>query len=433
MIQIHLGTGAASLVFLNIPSLTVHGVTMRNLFLLFVGSLTVFAQVVAGSGRPYTPPSSSDQEILPAQKYLIVDTHIDIPGMLLEKWRDLSVRNTTTNFDYVRAKQGGLVVAFMSIYVPSDMEGTGKAKPRAKTMIGLVRKMVSTWPDKFDLVTSTQDVHERYGSGKILLAMGMENGSPIEGDLSNVRYFFDLGIRYITLAHAKWNHIADGSYDTVRHWNGISPFGVKVVREMNRLGIMVDISHITDSAAFQVLRVSSAPVIASHSSCRYFTPGFERNISDDLIKAVAAHGGVVQIAFGSDFIDNAARLANTPLWDAYDERIRKEHLEHGSKEAEAFKLKYWKEHPRLYATVAQVAAHIDHVARLVGVDYVGLGSDFDGVGDSLPVGLKDVSQYPNLIAELKKLGYSDADLQKICGGNLLRVWSEVERAARSSK
>jgi membrane dipeptidase len=321
----------------------------------------------------------------------------------------------------------------MSIYVPSDLEGTGKAKPRADTMIALVRRMITTWPDKFDLVTSTREVKQKRGSGKILLAMGMENGSPIEGDLKNVEYFYRLGIRYITLAHAKWNHLADGSYDSTRHWNGLSPFGVKVVKEMNRVGMMVDISHLTDSAAFQVLRTSGAPVIASHSACRFFTPGFERNMNDALIRALAAKRGVVQINCGSDFLDNRVRLSSETGRKAIDKQIGDNQWDPDGNEATAYERQYWKEHPRPYATVAQVAAHIDHVAQLVGVEYVGIGSDFDGVGDSLPIGLKDVSCYPNLIAELLKLGYGETDIEKICGGNLMRVWSEVEQVATSSK
>ncbi len=391
-------------------------------FLLFSSGREANAARVAGS-------DTTEQALWLAQNLLIVDTHIDLPGLLLAGWRDVSVKSLTSDFDYPRAKEGGLDVPFMSIYVPSDLEGTGKAKPRADTMIALVRKMVTTWPDKFDLVASTHEVKQKRGSGKILLAMGMENGSPIEGDLKNVAYFHRLGIRYITLAHAKWNHLADGSYDSTRRWNGLSPFGVQVVKEMNRVGIMVDISHLTDSAAFQVLRVSGAPVIASHSACRFFTPGFERNMNDELIRALAAKRGVVQINFGSDFLDNRTRLSSEIGRKAIDKRIGDNQWDPDGDEAMAYERQYWKDHPRPYATVAQVAAHIDHVVKLVGVDYVGIGSDFDGVGDSLPIGLKDVSRYPNLIAELLKLDYSETDIEKICGGNLLRVWSEVEQVA----
>jgi membrane dipeptidase len=183
---------------------------------------------------------------------------------------------------------------------------------------------------------------------------------------------------------------------------------------MNRLGIMADVSHLSDSAFYDVLQASKAPIIASHSACRKFTPGFERNMDDTMIRALAGAGGVIQISFGSTFIDNDIRL---------EEEMRQRTMEHARKSGEAME-------PRRYATVSAVADHIDHVVRLVGVDYVGLGSDFEGVGDTLPVGLKDASGYPNLLEELVKRGYSREDLGKICSGNLLRVWKAVERVAR---
>ncbi len=367
-----------------------------------------------------------------AQRFVLVDTHIDLPSLMLRNWWDLSVRNRKGEFDYVRAREGGLDIPFMSIYVPSRLEGTGRAKARADAMIDVVHKIASTWPDKFDLVNSTAEVRSRQGSGKILLAMGMENGAPIEGDLANLAHFHRRGIRYITLAHARWNHICDASYDSVRHWNGLSPFGRAVVKEMNRLGIMVDISHLTDSAAFQAIRISRAPVIASHSSCRALTPGFERNISDDLIRAVAAGGGVVQINFGSDFVNDSIRVSSNRAWRILEDELHQRKLDPDSREGEVFQREFWKHHPRAFATVADVASHVDHVRRLVGIDYVGLGSDFDGVGDTLPLGLKDVSQYPNLIAELLARGFSESDVEKVCGGNLLRVWKSAEEVAAGS-
>jgi membrane dipeptidase len=395
-----------------------------TLFLFFT------AAVMGGKALASGPDSAQVQLAADlARKFLLVDTHIDLPSILLGEWRDITVRTTTGDFDYIRAREGGLDVPFMSIYVSSRLEGTGKAKPRAEAMIDVVQKIVSTWPDKFDLVTSTAEVREKRRSGKILLAMGMENGAPIEGDLANLTHFHRLGIRYITLAHAKWNHICDASYDSVRHWNGLSPFGADVVKEMNRLGIMVDISHLSDSAAFHAIKTSRAPVIASHSSCRAFTPGFERNISDDLIRAVAAGGGVVQINFGSDFVNDSIRVSSSRAWKTLEEEMHQRKVDPDSKQGDAFQREFWKRHPRGYATVADVAAHVDHVRKLVGVEYVGLGSDFDGVGDTLPTGLKDVSQYPNLIAALLARGFSESDIEKVCGGNLLRVWTAVETVA----
>ncbi len=383
----------------------------------------------APAGQPNPDSSLSLRAHTLAQRLTIVDTHIDLPSLLLDKWHDVSVRKPGDNFDYVRAKEGGLTVPFMSIYIPSRLEGTGKAKERAEQMIAAVRKMVTTWPDKFDLVYSPVEIERKKHSGKILLAMGMENGAPLQGNLANLAYFHSLGIRYITLAHAQWNHLCDASYDPERHWNGLSPFGKQVIGEMNRLGIMVDVSHLTDSAAFQAIRLSRAPVIASHSSCRSFTPDFERNMSDELIVALAKKGGVIQINFGSEFIDDSVRTAYVRHGNAVADSIRRRGLNPQSAEARKFKREYARKNPQPYATIDEVAAHIDHVRHLVGVDFVGLGSDFEGVGNSLPEGLKDVSGYPNLIEALLRRGYDERDIAKVCGGNLLRVWSAVEQVA----
>lgn len=364
-----------------------------------------------------------------ADKFLIIDTHIDVPYRMRVRWEDISQRTQRGNFDYPRAKEGGLNVPFMAIYIPPEYETRGGAKELADTLIDMVEKFTTDWHDKFSIVTSVKDVLEHASSGKILIAMGMENGSPIEGRLENVNYFHKRGIRYITLAHGKNNHISDSSYDPERTWNGLSPFGKEVVAEMNRVGIMVDVSHISDSAFYQVIEISKAPVIASHSSCRYFTPGFERNMSDDMIKKLAGNGGVIQINFGSTFL-------NKEIYER-DEKNQKELLELREKSkmnpSDSLVRKslenFRKEKHPGYADVKDAAVHIDHVVKLVGINHVGLGSDFDGLGDSLPVGLKDVSQYPNLIYELLKMGYSDEDIEKICSGNILRVWFEVERIA----
>lgn len=383
----------------------------------------------AGDDTPNVDSTLLTQARELAKRLTLVDTHIDLPSLLVRRWYDVSMKDLRGNFDYVRAKTGGLDVPFMSIYVASRMEGSPKAKERAEQMIAAVRKMASSWPDKFEIVTSPSDIERKKNSGKILLAMGMENGAPLLGDLKNLSHFHALGIRYITLAHAKWNHICDASYDPERHWNGLSPFGIQVIAEMNRLGIMVDVSHLTDSAAAQAIRLSRAPVIASHSSCRAFTPGFERNMSDELIVALAKKGGVIQISFASEFINDSIRVAYANIDSAVADSVRQKGWDPESDQARQFKREYLRQNPRPYATVEEVAAHIDHVRRLVGIDFVGIGSDFDGVGDTLPIGLKDVSDYPNLIAALLRMGYTENDLAKVCGGNLLRTWSDVERVA----
>jgi membrane dipeptidase len=364
-----------------------------------------------------------------AHEIIILDGHIDTPYRLNNESEDVSARTESGDFDYVRCVEGGLDAPFMSIFTPARLEKEGRSKSVSDSLIDLVEGFANDHPDKFVVTVSPDEAKANFGAGRVSLCLGMENGSPIEGDLANVKHFFDRGVRYITLAHSKDNHICDSSYDTTGTWQGLSDFGRELVREMNRVGIMVDISHVSDNAFWQIMDITDAPVIASHSSCRHFVPEFERNISDDMIRRVAENGGVVQINFGSTFISKRANV----FYDDYAEQ-RNRYLEengferHGDEESE-FKAKYFEENPFPFADVQDVADHVDHVAKLVGVDHVGFGSDFDGVGDSLPIGLKDVSQYPNLIHELLARGYSDADIEKIASGNVFRVWREVERVA----
>jgi len=365
-----------------------------------------------------------------AQKLLIVDTHLDVPYRIGERPADVAERTFSTDFDFPRAMEGGLDCAFFAVYVPHSYEVRGGAKDFAEKTIVRIEQLVARRPDRFALVRSADEIAPVRNRGQLAIAMGMENGAPLEGDLKNVQHFHDRGIRYITLAHVHWNHISDASWDKERHWNGLSPFGRLVVAEMNRVGMIIDISHLSDSAAFEVLRLSRAPVLATHSSCRHFTPGFERNMSDDLLRALAARGGVIDINFGSEFLVDSIKTGN----DKASEELRKYFAEHNLKSSDQEAIRYSKEYRAKngppYADVRDVAEHIDYVARLVGIDHVGIGSDFDGLGDDLPNGLKDVSGYPNLIAELLKKGYSSEQIEKVCSGNVFRVWREVERIAR---
>ena len=367
-----------------------------------------------------------------ARSNIIVDTHVDVPYRLEKRPADVAQATQDGDFDYPRALAGGLNAAFMSIYTPAALEAEGRSKEVAESLIDLVENIVREAPEKFAIARTVDDVLRHFESGLMSLPMGMENGSPIEGDLDNLQHFHDRGIRYITLAHSLSNHISDSSYDDNRQWNGLSEFGYDVVREMNRIGIMIDVSHVSDEAFWQILEVSAAPVIASHSSARHFTPGFERNMSDDMIKGLAENGGVIQINFGSTFVSQKSR----DYGDARMAAGRQYLAEHPDLE-EAY---LFREYPEIYAekngplpfaSLDDVLDHFDHVVELVGVDYVGIGSDFDGVGDSLPIGLKDVSAYPNLVMGLLERGYSEADILKILGENLLRVWQAVEdQAAR---
>ena len=381
--------------------------------------------------------SESSEELLMdkanelAQKFIITDGHIDVPWRLNKGGHeDLSVRTEGGDFDYVRAKEGGLDVPFMSIYVPSSYQVTGGAKAKADSLINMVQKMADDHPDKFEVAYSPANAEAIVAAGKIALPMGMENGAPIEGDLANVAYFHERGIRYITLTHAKDNAICDSSYDTTGTHQGLSDFGVEVVAEMNKVGIMVDISHVSDNAFYQVMDITKVPAIASHSSCRHFTPGFERNMSDDMIKRLAENGGVIQINFGSSFVTQASqdkRSANGEKVNAYAEE---NNLEADDPKIQEFAKQVAKDNP-IFCDVTDVADHIDRVVELAGIEHVGFGSDYDGVGDTLPYGLKDPSDFPNLIYHLLKRGYSEEDIEKICYKNVWRVWKANEEFARS--
>jgi membrane dipeptidase len=372
-------------------------------------------------------------------KFIVLDGHVDVPWRLDESRdqdgnvsEDVSHRTAKGDFDWERAREGGLSAPFMSIYVPSKFEDAG-AKKMADRLIDLVTSFTQKWPDKFALAKNPTEVRANFAAGKISLAMGMENGSPIDHDLANVRHFYERGIRYITLTHSKDNHISDSSYDDKHTHKGLSDFGKQVVAEMNRLGIMVDLAHVSDDTFWQALDLSKVPVIASHSSCRHFTPGFQRNVSDDMIQALAKKKGVIQINFGSGFIDAQAQKQQDEMRKEVEAILKSKGLEFGDPKAKPILAEFRASHPRKYATVEQVADHIDHVKKLVGIDHVGLGSDFDGVGDSLPSGLKDVSQYPNLIRVLLERGYSEQDIEKVCSGNVLRVWQAVEDYSRNAR
>ncbi len=368
-----------------------------------------------------------------AHKYLLTDTHIDVPYRLHSGWVDVTVTALDGQFDYPRAVQGGLDLPFMSIYTPSEMEEEGGSFDLANQLIDSVEAMAARAPDKFMLVHSVEDARKARQSGRIGLAMGMENGSPIDHKIENVQFFADRGISYITLTHGLSNQICDSSYDESRAWGGLSPFGKEVISEMNRVGIMVDISHASDDAFWQTLEVTKTPVIASHSSARSLTPDFERNMNDEMIVALAKNGGVIQINWGSGFLTADANAYSMSMWAARKAWLKENGFDEDGAEAKQFSEDYREKQPYPYATLAQTVDHFDHVIKLVGVDHVGIGSDFDGVGDSLPVGLKDVSDYPNLIAEFLRRGYSEDDIAKIMGGNLLRVWAEVETYARKNQ
>ena len=377
--------------------------------------------------EPMEEPSVESRAQELAQNLIITDGHIDLPYRLHDLMEDVSQQTSYGEFDFVRARAGGLDAPFMSIYVPSSYQENGGAKEFAEQMIELVTQITKEHPDKFAIATSPKEVEQLFEKQMIAFPMGMENGAPLEDDLSNVQYFYQQGIRYITLTHAKDNLICDSSYDTTRTWNGLSDYGKAVVKEMNRVGVMIDVSHVSDQAFYQVLEITEAPVIASHSSCRNFTPGWERNMSDDMIKTLAEKGGVIQINFGSNFLSRVSRASRDKV-NGYLDQWAQTQDSLDEQQVKDFRAKYFRENYS-YSTVSDVVDHIDHVVGLVGIDHVGFGSDFDGVGDTLPIGLKDVSQYPNILAELLRRGYSEEDIAKICYQNVFRVWNQTAEVA----
>lgn len=369
------------------------------------------------------------------QEAIVVDTHIDTPQRLLDEGFDLAPRDPYGHIDLPRMKEGGLDAAFFSIWVdPHKYEGSS-AIQRALELISTVYEQVERHPAQLVLARSAEDIRRAHREGKIALLMGLEGGHSINEDLRVLHTYAELGVRYMTLTHILNNNWADSSTDEPRH-NGLTDFGRQVVREMNRLGIVVDISHVSDKTFFDTMEVTEAPVIASHSSCRAVTD-IPRNMSDDQLRALARNGGVVQVAFGCWFV--------TPGYDAGFSKIREDYYRRRAEidekypdsprqaAVEKYKLQaeYVQKLPR--GTLGNIVDHIDHVVQVAGIDHVGLGSDFDGVA-CLPEGLEDVSFLPRLTQALVDRGYSETDIKKILGDNTLRVMEEVERvAARLSR
>lgn len=364
-----------------------------------------------------------------AHKYVIVDGHVDLPYRLkiknfrLEReYLSIPVSSKQGDFDFVRAQKGGLSSPMMSIYIPSKLDKEPGAKLLADSLINMVQWIAQNNSAYYELATSPAQIQAIKNKGKIALPMGMENGSPLKS-LADVAYFKNRGISYVTLTHAKDNHICDSSYDSTHTWQGLSPYGYELVPELAKQGIMIDISHVSDSSFYDVIKIAPVPIIASHSSARHFTPSFKRNMSDDMIRLLGQKGGVIMVNFGSTFLSDevaAKRKEN----DAKLAKILKEKgLTEDDPKAESIIEAFKKDNPSVYADVEMVADHIDHIVKLAGIGAVGFGSDFDGVGDSLPTGLKDVADYPNLLYVLLKRGYTEADLEKICSGNIFRVWN----------
>lgn len=363
----------------------------------FCISLIALAAMSYSQNRAVT-----DDEVMRVHRSaLLIDTHTDLPTRTVDGF-DVGSHTGTGHIDIARLRQGGVGGAFFAAYVASRyVEGNHSAN-RALQMIDTVRHdIVARYPNDFMLATSVKDIEEAHRRGKIAALIGIEGGHAIEDSLRLLRDYYDLGVRYMTLTHTNTNNWADSSGDisnpAVKHHDGLTDFGKDVVREMNRLGMMVDISHVADKTFWDALAVSKAPIFASHSSARAIT-NVPRNMTDEMIVALAKKGGVVDVNFNCGFVSQK------------------------SADAEARKEKT----PR--ATLADVVAHIDHIRKIAGIDAVGIGSDFDGV-ECTPEGLDDVSKFPNLTRALLEKGYSAEDIRKIYGGNFLRVMRAVEMAA----
>jgi membrane dipeptidase len=396
---------------------------MQKLFLGLLAASFSFAQ----SARPV-----SDEEVRRVhQSALLIDTHNDVTSATVDGL-DIGPRRTDGHTDLVRLKEGGVGATFFAVYVAASYTDGNRSGNRAMQMIDTVRHdIVSRYPKDFELVTTSAGISDARRRGKFAALMGIEGGHAIEDSLRLLRNFYALGIRYMTLTHSNSNNWADSSGDIQKPNNGLSPFGKEVVQEMNRLGMLVDISHVADKTFWDALEVSRAPVFASHSSCRSISP-IPRNMTDEMIVAMAKKGGVIQINFGCEFLNPESAKSSpmgNPAMRAKMQELMEQMKDKTPEERRlAMRQMFRDAGPRVRATLADVVAHIDHVVKIAGIDAVGIGSDYDGVG-CVPEGLDDVSKYPALTKALLEKGYSADDIRKIYGVNFLRVMRAAEKTA----
>src|SRR5579872_5405624 len=388
-----------------------------------IPALLLFAAVAFSQTRTVT-----DAEVIRVHKSaLLIDTHNDVTSRTVEGF-DIGERNTSdrpTHTDLPRMREGGMGAQFFAVYVAANYVNGNHSANRTLQMIDTVRHdIIGRYPNDFAFATTAADIEAAHRQGRIAALMGIEGGHAIEDSLRLLRDYYALGIRYMTLTHANTNDWADSSGDVsdskVAHHNGLTDFGKQVVREMNRLSMMVDISHVADKTFWDALSVSTAPMIASHSSCRALC-NVPRNMTDEMIVALAKKGGVVQVNFNCGFLSEKSAAAG---------KLVKPSDLPGARGEDATIAAYKKQVPP--ATLADVVAHIDHIVKIAGVDAAGIGSDFDGVFCT-PKGLEDVSKFPNLTRALLEKGYSAEDIRKIYGGNTLRVMRAVEAEARKQQ
>jgi membrane dipeptidase len=394
------------------------------------------------------PKSAQDDASLRARaeklhrEAVVIDTHNDITSPMVDERFDIATSGIEpdgkmkTHTDIRRMKSGGLDAEFFAVYVGKEFvnkkpsEGGGSAR-RALDIIDVVTEQVRRHPETFEMAGTADDIRRIAKKGKIAALMGIEGGHAIEDSLHALRVFYKLGVRYMTLTHTNTNDWADSSGDInnadVKHHNGLTDFGREVVREMNRIGMMVDISHVSDKTFYDVIETSRAPVIASHSSARTLAD-HPRNMTDDMLKAIAKNGGVVMVNFYDGFLD-PRRVDFNKRATAKQEELKKQFPQDQTRASDEFK-KWSEANKPERAPLSILIDHFDHIAKVAGIDHVGIGSDFDGVPlTGLPEGMEDISKLPNLTIELMKRGYSDTDIKKVLGENFLRVMAAVERAA----
>src|SRR5687768_4748115 len=404
--------------------------TVLLLALIFCVTVPSFAQAQAEAPRD----EKLWKKALEIQrKSVIVDTHNDVLSFMTDDNYDIGVSSVGKyHTDLARMKEGGVTAEFFSVYIDRSYARDGGSARRALDMIDYVYRAVEKYPNDFTLSYSTDDIRRAKKQKKIAALMGIEGGHAIEDSLMALRDFYRLGVRYMTLTHNNTNNWADACCDAAKH-NGLSDFGKEVVREMNRIGMLVDVSHVSDKTMSDVLDISTAPVIASHSSARALGDR-PRNIPDDLLRRFAKNGGVVMINFFPAFIDKnvieATKARADRLKPQLDELAKQ--YKDDPKRLEEERDKLFAANPLPPTPLSVLIDHFDHIAKVAGVDHVGIGSDFDGVS-SLPVGMEDISKLPSITFELLKRGYSERDVRKILGGNFMRAFAQAERVARRSR
>jgi membrane dipeptidase len=391
---------------------------LKQLRIAFATTLLLASPAFAAK-KPQRPPAPAS---------VTVDTHADTPTEWMQHPFDLGALNTRGHFDYARMKAGGLDAEFFAAYVPAKYANKGAAAYCMKIMEA-IHEMTDAYPATVRFAASTADIRNAAREGKRAILIGIEGGHAIEDSLELLRAFYRFGARYMTLTHTNTNNWADSSTDEAKH-NGLTPFGKEVVLEMNRLGMLVDISHVSDKTFYDAVAVSKAPVIASHSSSRALAD-VPRNMTDDMLRALAKNGGVAQVNFYPVFLSNEVAKANAERREKLKPAIaalKAKYPDEGAEyDAEVKKLMDANPLPKVSYTA--IADHIDHMVKVAGIDHVGIGSDFDGIDDT-PRGMEDVSKLPALRDELKRRGYSEGDVRKIMGDNFMRVFAEAERVAR---